>query len=164
MYTFPNNRPGYGGFPSHPQQPNKPHHPGCITTDYGPNPFVVDINKATLHNDTFRTAMWTGSYLQLTLMCIPSGESVGLELHPDTDQFLRIEEGQAYVQMGSSKDNLTFKQPAYEDSAIFVPAGMWHNITNTGKGPLKLYSIYAPPHHPWGTVHQTKEIAEAAEH
>lgn len=131
--------------------------------DYGPNPFVVDINKATLNNNTFRTALWTGQHLQLTLMSIPVGEDIGLEVHPDHDQFLRIEEGHGFVQMGDSKDNLCFRQPAFDDSAIFIPAGTWHNITNTGTQPLKLYSIYAPPEHPWGTVHQTKAIAEAAE-
>jgi mannose-6-phosphate isomerase-like protein (cupin superfamily) len=132
--------------------------------DYGPNPFVVNIHKATLNNDTFRTALWTGGHLQLTLMCIPVGESIGLEVHPNVDQFLRIEDGQGLVQMGNSRDNLCFRQPAYDGDAIFIPAGTWHNLTNTGKKPLKLYSIYAPPNHPWGTVHQTKAIAEAAEH
>lgn len=134
-----------------------------MTTDFGPNPFVVDINKATLHNNTFRTALWTGNHLQLTLMSIPVGEDIGLEAHPNVDQFLRIEEGQGLVQMGDSRDHLYFRQPAFEDYAIFIPAGTWHNIINTGNKPLKLYSIYAPPNHPWGTVHQTKAIAESSE-
>lgn len=133
-------------------------------TDFGPNPFVVDIAKATIHNNTFRTALWTGNHLQLTLMSIPVGEDIGLEAHPNVDQFLRIEEGQGLVQMGNSKDNLYLRQLVFDDFAIFVPAGTWHNLTNTGSKPLKLYSIYAPPNHPWGTVHQTKAIAEAAEH
>jgi len=132
-----------------------------MNTDYGPRAFVTDIHKATLGNDTFRTALWTGRHLQLTLMSIPVGEDIGLEVHPHVDQFLRIEEGQGLVQMGSSRDNLTFRQPVYDDSAIFIPAGAWHNVTNTGSIPLKLYSIYAPPNHPRGTVHQTKAIAEA---
>ena len=123
----------------------------------------MGITKATIHNHTFRTALWTGNHLQLTLMCISVGESIGLEVHPNVDQFLRIEEGQGLVQMGSSKDNLYFQQPAFDDFAIFIPAGTWHNLTNTGNKPLKLYSIYAPPNHPWGTVHQTKAIAEASE-
>ena len=139
-------------------------HQPISTSDHGPAPFVVDIHKATLSNDTFRTALWTGTHLQLTLMSIPVGEDIGLEVHPHVDQFLRIENGQGLVQMGNSKENLYFMQPAYDDSAIFVPAGTWHNVTNTGNKPLKLYSIYAPPNHPWGTIHQTKAIAEAAEH
>jgi len=138
-------------------------YPSAAVTDYGPNPFVVDIRKAVLHNDTFRTALWTGSHLQLTLMSIPVGGEIGLEVHPNVDQFLRVEDGQGLVQMGERKDWLNFRQPVYDDFAIFIPAGTWHNVTNTGNKPLKLYSIYAPPNHPWGTMHQTKEAAEAAE-
>ena len=142
--------------------PQRPYPPAV--SDCGPNPFVVDVLKATLNNDTYRTALWTGGHLQLTLMSIPVGEDIGLEVHPDTDQFLRIEDGQGLVQMGSGKDRLYFRQPVYDDFAILIPAGTWHNVTNTGNKPLKLYSIYAPPHHPWGTVHPTKAVAEAAEH
>ena len=132
-------------------------------TDFGSAPFIVDINKATLHNDNFRTALWTGTHLQLTLMSIPVGEDIGLEVHSDVDQFLRIESGQGLTQMGDRKDNLYLQQPVYDDDAIFIPAGTWHNLINTGNRPLKLYSIYAPPEHPWGTIHQTKAIAEAME-
>ncbi len=85
-------------------------------------------------------------------------------MHPDTDQFLRVEDGQGLVQMGDQEDNLYFQQYAYDDYAIFVPAGTWHNITNTGTRPLKMYTVYAPPHHPWGTVEKTQAIAEANEH
>ncbi|WP_245579624.1 cupin domain-containing protein [Alteribacter aurantiacus] len=131
--------------------------------DYGSNPYVVDIEEVTTQNDTFRTALWTGTHLQLTLMSIDVGDDIGLEVHPDDDQFLRIEEGQALVQMGDSEDNLTFQQEAYADYAIFVPAGTYHNVINTGTEPLKIYSIYAPPHHPFGTVHQTKQDAIDAE-
>jgi len=134
-----------------------------FTTDYGANPFITDMRKATLHNNTFRTALWTGTHLQLTLMSIPVGEDIGLEMHPDVDQYLHIEEGHGLVQMGSSKDHLYLQQPVFDDFAIFIPAGSWHNLTNTGKKPIKLYSIYAPPNHSWGTVHQTKAEAEGAE-
>lgn len=134
-------------------------YPASSATDYGPNPFVVDISKATLRNDTFRTALWTGNHLQLTLMSIPVGMDIGLEAHPYVDQFLRVEEGRGLVQMGESKDRLHFRQPVFDDFAIFIPAGTWHNITNTGNRPLKLYSIYAPPNHPWGTVHPSKADA-----
>lgn len=125
--------------------PNVPlaSHP-IVQTDFGPNPFVVDITKATLNNDTYRTALWTGNHLQLTLMSIPVGGDIGLEVHPNVDQFLRIEQGQGLVQMGNSKENLYLQQPAFDDFAIFVPAGTWHNVVNTGNKPLKLYSIYAP--------------------
>jgi len=116
-----------------------------------------------MNNENFRTVLWTGRHLQLTLMQIGVGEDIGLEMHPHVDQFLRIEEGQAQVMMGDNAHHLTFRQPAYDDFAIFVPAGTWHNIINTGKKPLKLYSIYAPPNHPKGAVHQTKAIAEQME-
>lgn len=131
--------------------------------DYGPEPFVVNITEATKQNNTFRTALWTGNHLQLTLMSVEVGESIGLEVHPNTDQFIRIEEGQGLVNMGDRKDMLDFQEKVYDDFAIIIPAGKWHNIINTGKKPLKLYSIYAPPQHPKGTVHETKAIAEAAE-
>jgi len=132
-------------------------------TDFGPRPFVVDIEKATLANGTFRTALWTGPHMQLTVMCIMPGDDVGLEVHPHVDQFLRIEQGRGVTTMGLTEDNLAFVQPVFVDSAVFVPAGTWHNIVNTGQEPMKLYSIYAPPNHAVGTVHETKEIAELEE-
>lgn len=134
-----------------------------MLTDYGPKPFVTNIEQATKQNNNFRTALWTGNHLQLTLMSINAGEDIGLERHPNLDQFLRIEQGQGLVKMGTSKDNLDFRRKVSDDYAIFVPAGTWHNLINTGKKPLKLYSIYAPPQHPKGTVHKTKKEAMATE-
>lgn len=150
------------------QYPNQccpyPTHPGTgcpiMLKDYGPEPFVVNIEEATLQNDNFRLALWTGDYLQMTLMSIPVGETIGLEIHPDVDQFIRIEEGEGLVKMGDCKDHLDFQRNVFDDYAIFIPAGKWHNLINTGNKPLKLYSIYAPPEHPFGTVHETKEDAE----
>jgi len=123
-------------------------------------PYVLDINRATLGNNNYRTTLWTGRNMQMTVMSIPPGGDVGLEIHPDNDQFFRIEQGQGIVQMGSTRNNLNFRQTVFEDFAIFVPAGTWHNITNIGNVPLKFYTIYAPPHHPPGTVHATKAIAD----
>ncbi len=131
--------------------------------DHGPNPYVVNIEALTLQNETFRTAAWTGSSMQMTLMTIQPGSEIGLEVHDDHDQFLRIEQGTARVEMGPTETELQTWE-AEDDFAIFVPAGTWHNIINTGNEPLKLYSIYAPPEHAHGTVHQTKEIADAAGH
>ena len=128
--------------------------------DYGPDPFVVNIEDITKSNDTFRTALWTGNHLQLTIMSIPVGESIGLEIHPDTDQFLRVEQGEGLVQMGTNKNNLNFQRRVNSDFAFVVQAGTWHNLVNIGNVPIKLYSIYAPPKHPRGTVHLTKEDAE----
>ena len=128
--------------------------------DYGPDPFVINISEATKQNKNFRTALWTGNHLQLTLMSINVGESIGLEIHPNLDQFIRIEHGFGIVQMGDSKNNLSFQRRVGDDFAIIIPAGKWHNIINIGNVPIKLYSIYAPPQHPKGTVHRTKEEAE----
>ncbi|MGD2408911.1 cupin domain-containing protein [Bacillus subtilis] len=134
-----------------------------LLKDYGPKPFVVNINRATKQNNTFRTALWTGKHFQVTLMSLGIGEDIGLEIHSNVDQFLRIEQGRGIVKMGKSKDHLNFQRNVYDDSAIVVPAGTWHNVINTGNTPLKLYSIYAPPNHPFGTVHKTKADAVAAE-
>jgi mannose-6-phosphate isomerase-like protein (cupin superfamily) len=132
-------------------------------TDYGQRPLVVDIEQAAEQNDTYRTALWTGKYFQVTLMSINVGDDIGLEVHPTTDQFIRIEEGQGLVQMGDRKEILDFQVMARDGYAIMVPAGKWHNVTNTGNTPLKVYVIYAPPHHPFGTVQQTKADALSAE-
>jgi mannose-6-phosphate isomerase-like protein (cupin superfamily) len=131
--------------------------------DYGPAPYVVDIEQATTQNNTFRTALWTGKKLQVTLMSINPGEDIGLEMHPNVDQFLRVEEGQGLVKMGTRKEKLDYQKVVADDYAILIPAGTWHNIINTGQTPLKMYSIYGPPNHPRGTVHKTKADAEAAE-
>nr|WP_068673589.1 cupin domain-containing protein [Oceanobacillus sp. Castelsardo] len=130
-----------------------------LVKDHGKQPFTLDIEEATKENDTFRTAIWTGEHLQVTLMSIPVGEDIGLEIHQTTDQFLRLEDGEGVVQMGKRKDRLDYNVKVSDDDAIMVPAGFWHNIVNTGNEPLKLYSIYAPPEHRFGTVHQTKEEA-----
>jgi mannose-6-phosphate isomerase-like protein (cupin superfamily) len=134
-----------------------------MTTDNGPDPFVTDIEKATLGNSTFRTVVWTGTNLQLTVMSIDQGSDIGLEKHDDHDQFLRVEAGRGRVQMGRSKDDLDFDREVTDDWVVLVPAGTWHNVTNVGDEPLKVYSLYAPPEHPPGTVHRTHAEARAAE-
>lgn len=131
--------------------------------DYGPDPFVVNIDNAVKQNTNFRTVLWTGNHLQLTLMSIKVGEEIGLEMHSNLDQFIRIEEGCGLVKIGSNKDNLNYQKNVNSNYAIIIPAGTWHNLINIGNRPLKLYSIYAPPQHPFGTIHQTKEIAQAQE-
>lgn len=132
-------------------------------TDYGRGPLVLNIDQAAKQNNTYRTALWTGKHLQVTLMSIHVGDDIGLEVHPTTDQFIHIEQGQGLVQMGDSKHNLDFQQMAYDGYAIMIPAGKWHNVTNMGSVPLKIYVIYAPPEHPFGTVHETKAEAMSAD-
>jgi mannose-6-phosphate isomerase-like protein (cupin superfamily) len=118
--------------------------------------WVDDIERATLDNDTFRTVLFTGSHLQLTVMSIPPGGSVGLEVHEDHDQFVRVEAGTGRLQLGRSRDELTESRPLRHDWAAIIPAGVWHDIVNVGDEDLRLYSLYAPPEHPVGTVHETK--------
>jgi len=130
--------------------------------DNGPSPIVANIVTAAIDNTNYRTTMWTGNNLQLTLMSIEPGHDIGLEVHDTHDQFLRIEQGLATVSMGPSQDQLRTWQASMSD-AVFVPAGTWHNLACIGEVPLKVYSIYAPPQHAHGTIHVTKEEAEAAE-
>lgn len=130
--------------------------------DEGPNPFVANIEADSLANANYRTTRWTGSNIQLTLMSIEPGHDIGLEVHEHGDQFLRIEAGRARVQMGPSEDDLSFDREVEHDWVILVPAGAWHNVTNIGDEPLKVYAIYGPPEHPAGTDHATK--ADADEH
>ncbi|MFC5541648.1 MAG: cupin domain-containing protein [Bacilli bacterium] len=156
-YWFPEMNPDVYG-----KESSSFKHTGHII-DRGPAPYTVDIEEAAKKNRTYRTALWTGPHLQVTLMSLHPGEDIGLEIHPHTDQFLRIEQGEGIVEMGRSRNHLNYRRKVNEDTAIMVPAGTWHNVINTGKVPLKLYSIYAPPHHPHGTVHRTKADAMAGE-
>ena len=128
--------------------------------DNGPNPNVMAIEQASIANENFRTVAWSGKYLQVVLMSIPVGESIGLEVHPETDQFLRIYAGKGKCVMGSTKENLDFEQEVSDGWSIQVPAGKWHNVTNIGDEPLKIYTVYAPVHHGAGVVQETKADAE----
>ena len=135
---------------------------GCPATsvDIGPEPAVVDIARRTAQNQCFRAALWTGTHMQVTLMTIPVGGDIGTELHADTDQFLRIEQGCGLVRFGRTREEMHSVRRAFSGDAILIPAGTWHNVINCGRTPLRLYSVYAPPHHPHGTVHPTKADAE----
>jgi len=88
-------------------------------------------------------------------MSIPVGKDIGLEAHPETDQFLRLDAGRGRVQMGASKEQLTFDKEVSDGWCVLVPAGTWHNITNIGEEPMQLYAIYAPVHHKPGKIHVT---------
>jgi mannose-6-phosphate isomerase-like protein (cupin superfamily) len=125
--------------------------------------WIGDIEKVTLDNSTFRTVVFTGDHTQLTVMRLAPGEDIGREVHPRLDQFLRIEDGQARVELGRTEDSVDETYDLEDDWAVIVPAGVWHNVVNTGASDVKLYSLYSPPEHPDGTVHRTKTEAEAAE-
>lgn len=122
--------------------------------------YVGPIEKTTSKNKYFRRVLFTGKHSQLVVMCLQPREEIGNEVHPDTDQFFRIEEGVAkFVFNGTEEHRVR------AGDAVVVPAGTFHNVINTSASkPLKLYTVYAPPQHPDGTIHKTKAEAEAAEH
>jgi len=129
--------------------------------DMGAHPQSFDIEHATLENEHYRSVAWSGRYLQVTLMSIPVGGDIGLEAHPETDQFLHLDAGSGRVQMGTAKDKLTFEKEVSNGWCVLVPAGTWHNITNTGATPMQVYTIYAPAHHKPDKVQATAAEAEA---
>lgn len=128
--------------------------------DNGPEPSVFDLETETTSNENYRTVAWTGKYLQVTLMSIPVGASIGLEAHPETDQFLRLDAGTGRVRMGPTKDEIALEQDVEDGWAIMVPAGTWHDVVNTGDEPMRLYAVYAPVHHSPGIVQPTADDAE----
>lgn len=129
--------------------------------DIGPAPQAFDMERAAKDNSQYRSVAWSGRYLQVTLMSIPVGSDIGLEAHPQTDQFLRLDAGQGWVQMGATKDQLTFEKQVSDGWCVLVPAGTWHNITNTGTTPMQVYTVYAPAHHAPDKVQVTAAAAKA---
>jgi mannose-6-phosphate isomerase-like protein (cupin superfamily) len=122
-----------------------------------------NIDEATTQNDNFRTVLFTARHLQLVVMSLQQGEEIGMEKHDHLEQFIRIESGRARVTMGPAPDEVEESHELEDDWAVVIPGGTWHNVVNIGDGPLKLYTLYAPPEHPDGTVHTTKAEADAAE-
>ena len=118
--------------------------------------FIADIDDRTTSNDDFRRVIYTGPHMQLVLMTLKARQEIGEEVHEDTDQFFRIEEGSGEVVIDGRVTGIE------ADTGIVVPAGARHNIRNTGDKPLKLYTLYAPPHHEDGTVHHTRADADGA--
>jgi mannose-6-phosphate isomerase-like protein (cupin superfamily) len=125
--------------------------------------YIGPIERLTLANTYFRQVLFTGKHTQLVVMCLKPGEAIGDEVHPNVDQFFRIEQGEARFVFNEKRE-----RAARDGDAVVVPAGTYHNVINTSKtAPLKMYTIYSPPNHPDGTVHKTRaeaEAAEAAEH
>lgn len=119
--------------------------------------FVDNIETRTRQNSDFRRVLYTAKHMQLVLMSLKPGEDIGEEVHQDADQFFRVEEGQGEVWIDGAKTNIK------SEFAIIVPAGARHNVINTGNTPLRIYTIYAAPHHRDGTVHATKADAERSE-
>jgi mannose-6-phosphate isomerase-like protein (cupin superfamily) len=119
--------------------------------------FVADIEQLTEENTNFRRVLYTGKNMQLVLMSLKPGEEIGAEVHEDRDQFFRVEKGAGEVEIDGKRT------PVKSDEAIIVPAGARHNVINTGKEPLQMYTLYGPPEHKEGTVHVTKADADAHE-
>ncbi|HEY5982199.1 MAG TPA: cupin domain-containing protein [Anaerolineales bacterium] len=121
--------------------------------------FFGSIEDLTLKNSYFRQVLFTGKFCQLVVMCLKPGEEIGREMHPEVDQFFRLEQGEATFIL-----NDTEKYVAHSTDAVIIPAGTFHNVINTSKTELlKLYTVYSPPNHPDGTIHKDKAAAEAAE-
>jgi mannose-6-phosphate isomerase-like protein (cupin superfamily) len=118
--------------------------------------FIDHIEDATEDNSHFRRVLYTGKHLQLVLMSLAPGEDIGEEVHKDGDQFFRIEEGSGVVTIDGRETEIT------DGDGIVIPAGARHNIKNAGEKPLKLYTLYGPPHHRDGYTASTKVEAEAA--
>jgi mannose-6-phosphate isomerase-like protein (cupin superfamily) len=120
--------------------------------------YNIDIEKATEDNDYFRKVLHTAEHMQLVLMTLQVGEEIGQEMHPEVDQFFRVEHGQADAILESEIHKLV------DGSVLIIPAGTEHNVVNTSPNePLRLYTIYSPPNHPDGTINKTKAEAEEYE-
>ncbi len=121
--------------------------------------FVGNIEKLTEENDFFRHVLFTGQHTQLVVMSLKPGEEIGNEVHPNVDQFFRIESGSAKFVFNGKEEHVV-----KAGDAVVVPAGTYHNVINALKSKkLKLYTLYSPPNHPDGTIHKTKAEAEEAE-
>ena len=121
--------------------------------------FNTNIETATLENGSFRQVLYTAPRQQLVVMTLQPGEDIGTETHPDGDQFIRVEAGQGEAILDGER------HPLSDGVAVVIPAGTEHNVVNTSAtDPLRLYTVYSPPEHPDGTVHRTKQEADAAEH
>jgi len=119
-------------------------------------PIILDIEKQTKNNNNFRKVLFTGKFMQLVLMSLEPNEEIGEEVHKDTDQFFRIDDGEGVVVIDGKKTKIK------DGSAFVVPAGIKHNVVANEKG-LKLYSLYSPPHHKENTIHKTKDVADKDE-
>ena len=120
--------------------------------------YCDNIDRATLQNEDFRRVLYTGHHLQLVLMTLQPGEEIGEEVHPDRDQFFRIEAGEGAIDIDGRENRVE------DDFAAIVPAGARHNVRNIGSQPLRLYTLYAPPEHKDQIVQATKAEADARHH
>lgn len=125
--------------------------------------WIGDIQRTAKDNTNFREVLFTAAHVQLVVMSLPPGEEIGIEVHDHVEQYIRVESGRATVTLGPSKDEITETHALEAGGAVMVPGGTWHNVVNSGKGELKLSTLYSPPEHADGTVHRTKADAVRAE-
>jgi mannose-6-phosphate isomerase-like protein (cupin superfamily) len=137
---------------------------GDIETDHGNKPYVFNACELARQNRNYRTTIWTGVHMQLTLMCIPAGTDTGIEMHNNFDQLIRIESGMGKIEMGGSRSELSQKADLNACTTVIIPKGTYHRIISTGNQPLRLLSVYAPPAHKYGTVDRTKDDESKKEH
>jgi mannose-6-phosphate isomerase-like protein (cupin superfamily) len=119
---------------------------------------AIEIERLARENEDFRREVATAEHSQVVLMTIPSGEEIGEEVHEGIDQLLVFVEGEAEAIVEGESSGVAAGQ------AVLVPGGTRHNFRNKSDAPLRLWTVYAPPDHPAGTVHRTKAEADAAEH
>lgn len=120
--------------------------------------YVVQLEVKTLKNEYFREVLFTTTKSQLVVMALQPGEDIGSEVHPEHDQFIRVEQGIGKAVMNGVESALS------DGTAVVIPAGTEHNIINTGTTVMKLYTVYTPPEHADKTIHATKAEALAAHH
>ena len=115
--------------------------------------YHANIESLTKDNDNFRKVLYTADHMQLVLMSLKPGEEIGMETHPDNDQFFRFESGEGKVFVNGNEYEVV------DGDTVIVPCGSEHNVVNTGNNDLKMYTIYSPAHHRDGTIHSTKTDA-----
>ncbi len=116
--------------------------------------YIINLEEKTQENNTFRTVLYTTRHSQLVVMSLLPGQDIGIEVHKDVDQFIRVERGQGKAILDGEEQGLR------DGYAVVIPAGTEHNIINTSSSEsMKLYTVYSPPEHKDKTVHQTKEEA-----
>ncbi len=120
--------------------------------------YCDDIERLTVASEDFRRVLYTGEHLQLVLMTLQPGEEIGEEVHPDRDQFFRIEEGEGAIDINGRENRVE------DDFAVIVPAGSRHTVRNIGSAPLRFYTLYGPPEHKDGVIQATKAEAEERHH
>ena len=124
--------------------------------DKGNEPYLFRMRDAGRDSDAFREALWTGEYMQAVRMNVPAGEDIGKEIHQDTDQLITVTDGRAEVLIGRSEDRLSSMGEMRSGDSVIIPAGYWHNLINRSGIPLRLISVYSPPHHPYGIRQEKK--------